>query len=387
MNDPVALARTLAPAFADRAEAHDRDGSFPKADIDDIRASGLLGLMVPTRLGGGGADFHTYAQVARELAIGNGATALVYNMHASVTGALASVPDDVVRGFGAPEEFFVARDDVLRRAVDGALYLVAMSEPGVGSRFRAMKTTYEPTPDGGWHIRGHKTFCSGAGHADTYLVVARSLDGERTSQFLVPAGDGVTVEATWDALGMRATGSHDIHLDVEVPGSALLGGVEGLAPIVAQIMPQWLVASYAAVYIGVARAAIDAAVADLQRRDLTGLPAVRARVGRADAELAGAWAATLYAALAISDSPGTAETNAWVFRAKLLAGDTAMAVVASMVEACGGSALRKGHPLERLFRDARGGAVQPATSDVSAQWLGATALGVDLEGPSGVQPW
>lgn len=386
MTDPSFVARGLAPAFAERAEAYDRDGSFPKADVDDLRASGLLGLMVPERLGGAGADFHTYVQVARELAIGNGATALIFNMHASVTGALASIPDDLVRAFGAPEDFFAARDDVLRRAAEGALFLVAMSEPGVGSRFSAMKTTYESAA-GGWRIRGHKSFCSGAGHADTYLVVARSLDGVHTSQFLVPAGDGVTVEPTWDALGMRATASHDIHLDVEVPASALLGGVEGLAPLVARLMPQWLVASYAAVYVGVGQAALAAAVTDLQRRGLADLGAVRTRIGRADAELGGAWAATLFAALLISDSPGTPETNAWVFRSKLLAGDTAMTVAASMVEACGGSALRRGHPLERLYRDARCGAVQPATSDVCAQWLGATALGVDLDGPNAVQPW
>jgi alkylation response protein AidB-like acyl-CoA dehydrogenase len=220
-----------------------------------------------------------------------------------------------------------------------------------------------------------------------YLVVARSLDGVHASQFLVPAGDGVSVEPTWDALGMRATASHDIRLDVEVPDAALLGGVEGLAPVVAQLMPQWLVASYAAVYVGVGDAAVAAAVADLQRRGLIDLPSVRARIGRADAELAGAWAATLFAARAVTDAPGTPDTNAWVFRSKLLAGDAAMTVAASMVEACGGSALRRGHPLERLYRDARCGAVQPATSDVCAQWLGATALGVDLDGPHGVQPW
>ena len=386
MTEPVALARTLAAGFADRAEAHDRDGSFPKADIDDLRASGLLGLMVPERLGGGGADFHTYVQVARELALGNGATALIFNMHASVTGALASVPDELVRALGASDEFFAARDDVLQRAAEGALLLVAMSEPGVGSRFSAMKTTYERS-GGGWRIRGHKSFCSGAGHADAYLVVARSLDGVHASQFLVPAGDGVSVEPTWDALGMRATASHDIRLDVEVPEDALLGGVEGLAPVVAQLMPQWLVASYAAVYVGVGDAAVAAAVAHLQRRGLIDLPSVRARIGRADAELAGAWAATLFAARAVTDAPGTPDTNAWVFRSKLLAGDAAMTVAASMVEACGGSALRRGHPLERLYRDARCGAVQPATSDVCAQWLGATALGVDLDGPHGVQPW
>ena len=53
---------------------------------------------------------------------------------------------------------------------------------------------------------------------------------------------------------MRATSSHDLHLDVVVPADRLLGGVEGLALVVAQLMPHWMVASYAAVYVGVAQA-------------------------------------------------------------------------------------------------------------------------------------
>src|SRR3990170_1832033 len=58
---------------------------------------------------------------------------------------------------------------------------------------------------------------------------------------------------------MRATGSNDLHIDVTVPTTALLGGVEGLALVVAQLAPHWMVASYAAVYVGVARAAGGAA--------------------------------------------------------------------------------------------------------------------------------
>jgi len=78
-------------------------------------------------------------------------------------------------------------------------------------------------------------------------------------------------------------------------------------------------------------------------------------------------------------APGDPETNRWVWRAKLLAGETAMDVAASMLEAAGTSATRRGSPLERIFRDARCGSLQPATSDVCADWLGAAALGDDPE--------
>jgi alkylation response protein AidB-like acyl-CoA dehydrogenase len=378
-------ARKLAPALAERAGTHDVDGSFPADDIADLRAAGLTGLMVPAQHGGAGAGFADYAEVALELGAAHGATALIFNMHASVTGALAQIPEEVARALGVPDEALAARDRILRAAADGAWYAVAMSERGAGSRLSAMQTSYVAT-DSGYHISGEKSFVSGAGHADAYLVAAKSAETGAVSQFLVPAGEGITVRPAWDSLGMRATASHDLLLDVLAPRDCLLGGLEGLALPMAQLMPQWLVASYAAVYVGVAQAAVDAAVRHLQDRKLDGLPAVRARVGRADAAVAAARLAVLEAARRVDAAPGEPETNRWVWRAKLLAGQTAMDVAASMLEAAGTGASRRGHPLERIFRDARCGALQPATSDVCADWLGAAALGADPEN-AGVPRW
>ncbi|MER7459710.1 acyl-CoA dehydrogenase family protein [Micromonospora sp. NPDC126480] len=383
----VEAARRLAPRLAARAAEHDRDGTFPVDDFRDLREAGLFGLMVPRDLGGLGATFGEYAAVATELARGNGATALVFNMHASVTGALGAVTEELAEALGVPEEALAARDRLLRAAAEGSWYAVAMSEPGAGARLSQLSTVYEPV-DGGWRIKGSKTFCSGAGHADGYLVAARSsADPSVVSQFLVPAGAGLTVEETWDSLGMRATSSHDLHLDVTVPADRLLGGVEGLALVVAQLMPHWLVASYAAVYVGVARAAIDAAAEHLNARNLGGLPAVRARLGRADAAVAAAGLAVAEAARRVDEAPGDAETNRWVWRAKLLAGTTAADVAASVLEAAGTAATRRGHPLERLYRDARCGSLHPATSDVCADWLGIAALGGDPDRDGSAPRW
>src|SRR5713226_7319667 len=78
----IALARRLArERFAPRAERHDREASFPFDDYADLRAEGLLGLCVPTRHGGLGADYETYCLVAEEIAQGNASTALTFNMH------------------------------------------------------------------------------------------------------------------------------------------------------------------------------------------------------------------------------------------------------------------------------------------------------------------
>jgi alkylation response protein AidB-like acyl-CoA dehydrogenase len=386
--DAVAAAQRLAPRFAARAADHDRDGSFPVEDFADLRAAGLFGLMVPTRLGGAGAGFADYAAVAYELARGNGPTALVFNMHASVTGALGAVTEEVAETLGVPEEALAARDRMLAAAAEGSWYAVAMSERGVGARLSQLSTAYEQV-DGGYHLKGVKTFVSGAGNSDGYLVAARSIaDQSVVSQFLIPADlDGLRVEATWDSLGMRATSSHDLHIDVTVPAGTLLGGVEGLALVVAQLMPHWLVASYAAVYVGVAQAAIDAAVEHVAGRNLAGLANVRSRIGRADAAVGAARLAVQEAARRVDTSPGDPETRRWVWRAKLLAGTTAAEVAASMLEAAGTSATRRGHPLERLYRDARCGSLHPATSDVCADWLGVAAVGGDPDNDGSAPRW
>ncbi|WP_433873185.1 acyl-CoA dehydrogenase family protein [Saccharopolyspora sp. CA-218241] len=378
----------LVPRFAERAAAHDDAGTFPAEDFADLRGWGLLGLMVPVEHGGFGATFADYAAVAAGIATGAGSTALIFNMHASVTGALAHTPEDLIRQMGAPGGFVDARDRVLRRAAAGALYSVAMSERGAGSRLSRTTTGFRRS-DGGYRITGSKAFVSGAGHADAYLVTARDEAAEEplVSYFLVPAGEGVRVEPTWDSMGMRATGSHDVHFDVEVEPTALLGGVEGITLALAQVMPQWLVASYAAVYLGVARSALLAGAEHLHERGLGKLPQVRSRMGRADAAVAAAEAVVLEAARRVAERPGDRETNRWVFRAKLVAGDTAAAVSSSVLEAAGASATRRGHPLERIYRDARCGALQPATSDVCADWLGVAALGGDPDRDSETPRW
>jgi alkylation response protein AidB-like acyl-CoA dehydrogenase len=386
MAQPWELVARLRPKLAGRAAESDRTGDFPVADFADLRSAGLFGLLVPERLGGLGASYADYARVAYELARGNGATALVFNMHASITGALAGVPDEMARALGVPDAFFTSRDTILSAAAEGAFYAVAMSERGVGSRLSQLTTRYEATADG-FHIKGSKSFVSGAGHADAYLVAARSAaDDSVVTQFLVPADTpGLAVESTWDSLGMRATSSHDLHLDVVVPPSTVLGGVEGLALLVAQVMPHWMVASYAAVYVGVAQSCVDEAVAHCQARGLAQLPSVRSRLGGADAAVAAARLVVDEAARRVSEAPGEPETNRWVWRAKYLAGTTAMDVAASMLEAAGTSASRRGHPLERLYRDARCGSLHPATSDVCADWLGIAALGGDPD-TDGVAP-
>src|ERR1700692_281739 len=92
----IALARRLAgERFAPRADRHDRDASFPFDDYADLRSEGLLGLCVPERYGGLGAEFETYCLVAEQLAQGNGSTALTFNMHCLVMLMMGPIADDM----------------------------------------------------------------------------------------------------------------------------------------------------------------------------------------------------------------------------------------------------------------------------------------------------
>jgi alkylation response protein AidB-like acyl-CoA dehydrogenase len=395
VTDALRKAERLAQRLAPRAGRYDEEAAFPQRDVEDLRAEGLLGLMVPARLGGMGAGFEEYVGVSAALARGNPSTALIFNMHASVTGGLASIPDEMARGLGAAASFPDARDRILRAAADGAMYGVAITEPQAGSRLSSLRSSYV-AEDGGFRITGTKGFCSGAGHLDAYLVAARRKgsddDAPLISYFLVPADAGLRVVESWNPLGMRATASHGLVLDARVGQDALLGGVEGLVLPLAYAMPQWLVASYAAVYVGLAESAITEAVAYVSQREVTGrrggltnLPAVRQRVGRAEADVQAARLVLAHAARLVDLRPGEPETNRWAYRAKLLAGDVAMRVSAGMAEACGLGALQRGSPLERIFRDARSGAIMPPSSDVSGDYLGAMALGV--EGSGEVRPW
>ena len=177
MTDALAAASRLIPRFAARASGYDVSGEFPVDDFADLRDAGLLGLLVPTRLGGLGAGFADYTAVAHELARGNGATALVYNMHASVTGALAGIPEPLIDALGIPTSFLQARDRLLADAAAG---------PGA-----APDLTAKP---------GKDVLELAVTDADKGAALVR-LRGELGADAVLYLGDDVTDEDAFRALG------------------------------------------------------------------------------------------------------------------------------------------------------------------------------------------
>ena len=116
--------------FAPRADRHDRDASFPFDDYADLRAEGLLGLCVPERYGGLGADYETYCLVAEQLAQGNASTALTFNMHCLTMLMMGPIADDMAMLPAVRERHEKLRAAKFREVVEeGDFYGQPHSEP------------------------------------------------------------------------------------------------------------------------------------------------------------------------------------------------------------------------------------------------------------------
>ena len=170
----ITLARRLArERFAPRADRHDRDASFPFDDYADLRTEGLLGLCVPERYGGLGAEFETYCLVAEQIAQGNASTALTFNMHCLTMLMMGPIADNMAMPAAVRERHEQLRAAKFREVIEqGAFYGQPHSEPveqgetatklGVGGR--RFGTTARKV-DGGYVVNGRKFFVSLAGCA------------------------------------------------------------------------------------------------------------------------------------------------------------------------------------------------------------------------------
>ena len=167
------LAHQLAvERFAPRAADLDRDAAFPFEDYQDLHTSGLLSLCVPEKFGGHGADFETYCLVAEQLAQGNAATALTFNMHCLTMLMMGPL----MEGLELPSEVWDRHKDLSAKRYhevveNGVFYGQPHSEPVEsgeedqlmvgGRRFG----TQAFRKDGGYLVNGKKFFVSSSGAA------------------------------------------------------------------------------------------------------------------------------------------------------------------------------------------------------------------------------
>jgi len=389
-------ARALArERFAPRAERHDREASFPFDDYADLRAAGFLGLCVPERYGGLGADYETYCLVAEQLAQGNGSTSLTFNMHCLTMLMMGVLADDMPLPPAARERHEKLRAAKFREVIEaGAFYGQPHSEPveqgqtdtQLSMGGRRFGTTARKV-DGGYVVSGRKFFVSLAGCAPYFATPAILLaDGpwiERTLYLQVPRdAPGVSFPGDWDPMGMRGTVSRDMQLqDVFVPdeGEVLPPGTFGA---MYNAFPQLSPLTFGATFLGLMQAAYDGAIAYLSGH-MTGAPGLHTEAavkGHAVAEMLFALEGTraLYYR-AISEArvgaPPDAVQRARAAHVSVQRG--AVSVTQEAIRVCGGRGLLKRYPLERYARDARAGALmRPWTQEIATQqaWEAALSL-------------
>jgi len=385
--DLVALAERLAEDLGGRAAAHDRDGTYPHDSIRALRDAGYLVAPVPTHLGGlGVSSVHDLVVASGRLARGDASVAIGVNMHLIAVMALArrlsvALAAGKIRRAGAFAESL--RTIVRDRSV------IAAAQSETGQDLTRPATRAERT-SGGWRIDGHKVFCTMSPAATTLLTAVSFVDDDGVERYgfvQVPAdAPGVAVNGDWDALGMRASGSHSITLSgVEMPADAVRGGFPTgeTVPYLDRNMTSGLF--HASASLGIAEAAFARVATPERVRDdaranmLVAESAIDFAAARGILARAASLVDEHYAAHPADD--GTDDEVVAVFSegqaAKAFVVDAATRVVDRALALSGGAGYLNGSPLARAYRDVRAGAfMHPLGANRVYGFLARTALGL-----------
>jgi alkylation response protein AidB-like acyl-CoA dehydrogenase len=379
LEDPlVRAARTLADDFALRAPDHDRDASFAFENFEALHGAGLLNLVAPTSLGGADGGLADIARLIGIIAGGDASTALVLLMHWLQTAT-------ILRSERWPAHL---RGKIIRDSMTGVALINALRvEPELGTPARGgLPATTARRVAEGWRISGRKIYSTGAPILRYGMVWAKTEgDTPMVGLFLVPMpAPGVRIEPTWDHLGMRASGSHDVVFeDVLIP-----------AEHAADIRPPkewqhrdpiqaiWSTVGIAALYNGIARGARDWLVGYLHQRkpanlgaSLATLPRFQEAVGRIEALLT-TNRLLIECIAARADRAAETVTPAEASVVKLTVTDNAIAVVGLAMELVGNPGLSRANPLERHHRDVLCSRVHTPQNDMILLAAGRLALGL-----------
>jgi alkylation response protein AidB-like acyl-CoA dehydrogenase len=382
----IALAESLGPAFAARAARYDREASFPFENYAELKSAGLLGLCVPEKFGGLGADFRAYSLVSATLGKYCGATALTFNMHACSTLWPGILADDLEMTAEQKREHEGYRALHFRRVVEeGAIYAQPFSEGSAAAAGRAPFGTLAAKVEGGWRINGRKIFASLSGAAHYYGVLCTEdkpgSSMRDTLYIAVPAdAPGFSITGDWDPLGMRGTVSRTlVFKDVFVPDDAQMMP----RGVYFQAASRWphMFTTLSPTYMGIAIAALEFTVRYL-RGEAEGMPPVKRRMyPTKQIAVAEMWVKleqtrALFLRMledARVDPPKDARLRAYATQYTIM--ENANALCALAIRTCGGQSMLKSLPLERLYRDSRCGALMlPWTAELCLDRIGREAL-------------
>jgi alkylation response protein AidB-like acyl-CoA dehydrogenase len=385
----VALAESLAGEIEGCAGVYDREGSYPFTSFDTLKQHGFFTAPIPEERGGlGVTSVHDVLVASSRLARGDASLAIGVNMH--FVYLLNVVRRWQMAVASGNERRVAALGEALEQiARDGVVFAAAGSEVGQDLTRPAM--TAQRT-EAGWVVSGRKVFCTMSPAADV-LYAAVTFTGEngqeRYGYAMIPVSTpGVTVHDDWDALGMRASGSHSVSFDgVELPASGLRGGFPAgeAVPFIERNLTAGLF--HASATLGIAESAHAVALRKLAERNgsaggrngvLVAESTIELSASRAVLDRAARLIDEHHAAYPTSEGPDDELTVlfAEAQAAKAFISQAGPRVVDRALALSGGAGYLNGSPIARAYRDVRAGAfMHPLGDNRAYEFLEQVALG------------
>ena len=380
----VHLAREHAQDFATRATEHDRKGSYPFENFEEMLRSGYHVLTVPAELGGLGANIEELCQAQFYLAQGCASTAMAVNMHLMIAGRRA----DIWRKSQDP-----STEAILRRVVaEGITFCAVASDAQSGGDPRYSGAQATPV-EGGYLLTAQYSFATNSVRATNidfvFTTPAQNGQTELLSTSLPVDTQGLTVLDDWDTMGMRGTGSNSVRLrDVFIPCGAItrrrLLGEMTLGTLNAHA---WFAPSVAACCLGIAQAALDSAIRDTKGRQripheraMEHFPGSQFQVSEMYIEMQSARALLEKTAHDLSQRlDHTIEDYVQCQVCKLAGTRAAQNVVGKVMDLIGGASYARSKPYERYYRDVCSGAFFPQNRFTALELIGKHILDVDWD--------
>jgi alkylation response protein AidB-like acyl-CoA dehydrogenase len=345
--------------LAPNAAQWDREGTFPVEALRELATLGVWGMVVPEEWGGPGLDYVSLAVAIEEIAAGDGATSTIMSVQNSLVCG-------ILNRYGSDAQ----KDRWLRGAATGELLgCFCLTEPHVGSDAAAIKTRAVKEGDA-WVLNGVKQFITSGKHAKIAIVFAvtdPAAGRKGISCFCVPTDTpGYTVARIEDKLGQHASDTAQILLeDCRVPADYLLGA-EGDGYKIALSNLEAGRIGIAAQSVGMARAALEAAVTYAKEREAFGKPivehqAVAFRLADMATQVEVARQMVWHAAsLRSAGEPCLKEAS----MAKLFASEMAERVCSDAIQIHGGYGYVADFAVERIYRDVRVCQIYEGASDI-----------------------
>lgn len=375
LNEDQLLIEEMARRFAEErlwpgAADRDRKSTFPGALLREMGSLGFMGMLVPEEFGGSYSDHVSYAVALEEIAAGDGAISTIMSVHNSV----GCVP--ILRyGSDAQKEKYLGR-----MASGDWLGAFCLTEPQAGSDASAIKTRARRT-DAGWVIDGNKQFITSGKHADVAILFAvTDPDAGKAglSAFVIPTDtEGFRVSGVEHKMGQRSSDTVQLTFeDMEVPSDALLGD-EGQGYRIALSNLEGGRIGIASQSVGMARSAMDAAIAYANERETMGRTlkdhqAIAFRLADMATQIEAARHLVRHAAnLKDAGRPALKEAS----MAKLFASEMAESVCSAAIQIYGGYGYVNDFPVERIYRDVRVCQIYEGTSDVQKMVISRSITG------------